>query len=62
MCSSDLNTLEFSLRGDGNIGLAKSEGGSSAGGNGGMEETVAEEQNFDYGRAAYLRGGVDTYA
>lgn len=59
---TDANTLEFSLRGDSNTGLAKSEGGNAAGGNGGTEADATEDQSFDYGRAAYLRGGIDTYA
>ena len=60
---ADANNLEFSLRGDSNNGLAKSEGGNAAGGNGGTEADVAADpESFDYGRAAYMRGGVDTYA
>jgi flagellar hook-length control protein FliK len=61
---TDANTLEFSLRGDPNTGSANAQtGGTGSGGSTADAEAAAlAPETFDYGRAALLRGGVDTYA
>jgi flagellar hook-length control protein FliK len=61
---ADANNLEFNLRGDGNASSGSQFANGSGGQNTGAATTdeAADAPTYDYGRAAYRRGGVDTYA